>query len=195
MIFDSGNIDEYSFSLEHLKKSEINESLVMEFSVSEKSAIGLENYLKYTSFIDEDDNMARSYLVKDCVTGEIACYFTLRTGLITQRVSEDDDNLFDSIPAVELSNFAVNANYKKKHPEVQRFGHFVLYNYIFPIVRTVADYVGVKVLYIYALPNEKLIEHYKTMGFHRLSSKNEKFVQSHVKPKYDAECIFMCQTI
>ncbi|WP_295058143.1 hypothetical protein [uncultured Fibrobacter sp.] len=48
---------------------------------------------------------------------------------------------------------------------------------------------------IYALPEEKLIEHYHTMGFSRLPEHQEKFVQRHVKPKYDEGCIFMYQVI
>lgn len=46
-----------------------------------------------------------------------------------------------------------------------------------------------------ALPEEKLIEHYHTMGFSRLPEHQEKFVQRHVKPKYDEGCIFMYQVI
>lgn len=50
-------------------------------------------------------------------------------------------------------------------------------------------------IHIYALPEEKLIEHYHTMGFSRLPEHQEKFVQRHVKPKYDEGCIFMYQVI
>ena len=39
------------------------------------------------------------------------------------------------------------------------------------------------------------IEHYKRMGFSRLPENQEKFVQHHVKPKYDEGCIFMYQTL
>jgi hypothetical protein len=56
-------------------------------------------------------------------------------------------------------------------------------------------YIGVNALYIYALPEEKLIDHYQTMGFERLLERQEKFVQRHVKPEYDEGCIFMYQTI
>ena len=56
-------------------------------------------------------------------------------------------------------------------------------------------YVGVNAVYIYALPEERLINHYRTMGFERLPEQQEKFVQCHVKPKYDEGCIFMYQPI
>ncbi len=55
--------------------------------------------------------------------------------------------------------------------------------------------LGIKALYIYALPEDKLIEHYKKLGFQRLSKKEEQFVHSHVKPKYDDGCIFMYQML
>ena len=58
-----------------------------------------------------------------------------------------------------------------------------------------AQYIVANSLYIYALPYEKLIEHYATMGFSLLPEDQEKFVQSHVKPKYDAGCRFMYQTL
>ena len=44
-------------------------------------------------------------------------------------------------------------------------------------------FVGLQAIYIYALPQDKLIEHYKTMGFNRLDEEDEKFVHQHVKPK------------
>ena len=43
--------------------------------------------------------------------------------------------------------------------------------------------------------NAMLIEHYGKMGFSRLPPKQERFVQHHVKPKYDEDCIFMYQVL
>lgn len=43
--------------------------------------------------------------------------------------------------------------------------------------------------------DEKLIEHYTKLGFTRLPKKQEKFVQNHVKPKYDEGCVFMFQNL
>ncbi|WP_022931531.1 hypothetical protein [Treponema bryantii] len=58
-----------------------------------------------------------------------------------------------------------------------------------------AKYVGVSAIYIYALPEEKLMKHYKKMGFSRLPPEPEMFLQNHVKPKYDKDCIFMYQIL
>lgn len=57
------------------------------------------------------------------------------------------------------------------------------------------ELVGVNSLYLYALPSERLMEHYEKMGFTRLPSDQEKFVQDHVKPVYDVDCIFMYQVL
>lgn len=111
------------------------------------------------------------------------------------QISNSSMGQFDAIPAIELSNFAINENYRKEHPLAPKFGFNVFYVFIFPLVREIAKYVGVNSFYIYALPEDRLIEHYKTMGFHRLSPEDEKFVQKHVKPEYDEGCIFMYQTV
>lgn len=52
-----------------------------------------------------------------------------------------------------------------------------------------------KWLCIYALPISKLLEYYEKLGFARLDEEREAFVYSHVKPKYDKDCIFMYQSI
>ncbi|MBO4629146.1 MAG: hypothetical protein J5687_04240 [Treponema sp.] len=50
-------------------------------------------------------------------------------------------------------------------------------------------------LKLLSAPEDKLIEHYEEMGFTRLSAEKEKYVHSHVKPKYDDGCIFMYQIL
>lgn len=191
MIIEFSVLDTQIFSLEHLNDSPENEKLISEFKVG-NAADGLENYLKNTALKDEENNFCRTYLVKDKTTGEVACYFSLRTGLITMQVYKE---AFDSIPAIELSNFAVNEAYRTNHPEVKGIGAYTFKYFILPIARCLAKYIGISSLYIYALPEEKLINHYKKLGFVRLPPKLEKFIQHHVKPKYDEGCIFMVQTL
>lgn len=135
---------------------------------------------------------ARTYLVKDKSTNELAGYFSLRSGLITIQAYHED---FETIPAIELSNFAVNKIYRKNHPDISMLGGYILKSFILPLANAMSRYIGVNSLYIYALPDEKLIGHYEKMGFSRLPKKQEKFVQKHVKPKYDEGCIFMFQNL
>lgn len=43
-------------------------------------------------------------------------------------------------------------------------------------------FLGAKALYIFALPEDKLIQYYQEMGFTRLSEEKEKYVHSQVLP-------------
>lgn len=191
MIVEFSILDTEDFTIEHIFDSSENEKLISEFSAL-NGAEGLENYLKNQASSDEENLYARTYLIKDSVTGELAAYFSLRSGLITVQAYHES---FDTIPAVELSNFAVNKNYRNNHPETSMFGAFILKKFILPLAQMMSRYIGTSSLYIYALPDEKLIEHYTKLGFTRLSKKQEKFVQNHVKPKYDEGCVFMFQNL
>lgn len=191
MIVEFSIYDTPAFSVEHLLDSPENINLVETFNVS-NDALGLELYLKEQSVADETNKMSRTYLVKDKVTGELVGYFSLKTGLITLQVFK---NTFESIPAIELANFAVNNAYRENHPGIKRIGYYIFLSFIRPLAESISNLIGVNALYIYALPEEKLIEHYRTMGFSRLPIEQESFVQSHVKPKYDEGCIFMYQTL
>ena len=180
------------FYYEHLFDSSDNLRLIQDFCVSNSSGTGLERYIKELAESDEQDGSARTYLVKDKFTHELVAYFSLKTGLFTI----DADNGYSySISAVELSNFAVNSSYRENHPDAKNLGSTVFAEFILPLVKYLRTFVGLQAIYIYALPQDKLIEHYKTMGFNRLDEEDEKFVHQHVKPKYDDGCIFMYQLI
>ena len=179
------------FVVEHLFESSENASLAQSFSVG-NDAMGLEIFLKEAAEKEEKEKQTRTYLIKDRVTGELACYFSLRTGLVTLQIEEDS---FDSLSAIELSNFAMNKIYKTNHPDVKKGGAYFFKRFILPLADFVSEFIGVSTLYIYALPEKRLIDHYKKMGFSRLPEDQEEFVQKHVKPKYDEGCIFMYQTL
>ena len=152
----------------------------------------MERYIKELAESDEKDGSARTYLVKDKFSHEIVAYFSLKTGLFT---IDAGNGYFYSISAIELSNFAVNSSYRLNHPDSRNLGSTIFSEFILPLVKCLSSFVGVQAIYIYALPQDKLIEHYKTMGFNRLGAEEEKFVHQHVKPKYDEGCIFMYQLI
>ncbi len=191
MLVSEEKFDTEAYSVEHILEVSDHKKLIDTFTVG-NDAEGLKDYLQYAAISDEKIHLARTYLVRDKSTGELACYFSLRTGLITVQV---DGNDFDSLPAIELSNFATNDSYCKKHPDVHSIGRYTFEHFILPISRFMAKYIRANSLYIYALPNDRLIQHYSTMGFSLLPEEQEKFVQSHVKPKYDAGCRFMYQTL
>jgi hypothetical protein len=154
---------------------------------------GLEYYLKKCALPDEESNISRTYLILSKDSKKIVAYFTLRTGLIT--VSRGFLKGFDAHTGIELANFAVNDNYDEAHDEIPKLGSYVFACYILPIIQEISKYIGSKYLYIFALPKNRLLEHYKKMGFQRTSIKMERFVYRHVKPAYDKDCIFMYQVI
>lgn len=78
--------DEKNFTIEHLFDSPDNEQLIQNFKVDKQSAKGLELFLKYWAFPDEDEKSNSTYLIKNRTTGELAGYFSLRNGMITQQI-------------------------------------------------------------------------------------------------------------
>lgn len=180
------------FYCQHLFDSEINIQEIQKFSVDQKTGKGLERYLKEAAADGEKEGSARTYLVKSKITHEVAAYFTLRSGLFTVKIS---DEYFYTIPSAELSNFAVNSAYRNTHPEISKIGMTVFSDFIIPLVDFLRSFMGIQALYINALPESQLINHYEKMGFLRLSPEQEKYVHQHVKPKYDDGCIFMYQIL
>lgn len=160
---------------------------------SSKKGYGLEIYLKKHALYDEYLKLSRTYLVLDSSTKQIAAYFTLRTGLIT--VSRGLFKGFDAYTGIELANFAVNDSYREIHEVIPRFGAYVFSQFIYPLTTEITKYVGAAYLYIFALPDDKLMSHYETMGFGHTSEKMKRFIYSHVKPAYDKGCIFMWQKL
>ena len=187
-------IDNPLYYYEHILDNPQNIEDIKNFAVTDRKGYGLELYLKQTSVFDEKESLNSTYLVKDKMTHEIVGYFSLKAGLFTVEI-ESGEEYFDSIPAIELSNFAINAMYKRNHPESAGFGTTILRKFIIPVAKHVQNFVAAKALYIYALPEDKLISHYEKLGFTRLDKDEEAFVHAHVKPKYDSDCIFMYQIL
>lgn len=175
------------FTYEHFFHSQKNLEDIKNFSVG-KNAEGLESFIKSQAEENERLNADRTYLVRDKITGELAAYFTLRAGTI---VLQSGAESFSTLPGIELSNFAVNQSYKTIHSDMNRIGASVFLNFIIPIAKYVSDFIGVNSLYIFALPYEKLIDYYQSLGFSRFPDSYETFLHSHIKPEYDEKCIFM----
>lgn len=177
------------YIIEHLSEKDD----LSNFVVNNIKGKGLQDYLRLNALVDEEMGIARTYLVKDAETFDIVAYFTLRTGLIT--ISRGFFKGFDAITGIELANFAVNDAYREANDCIPKLGSYIFYSFVLPLVKNISEYVGAYLLYIYAIPENRLIEHYQTMGFKVMPSKVEKFVYRHVKPAYDKNCKFMVQEI
>ena len=175
------------FTIEHLSE-DINLS---EFIVSK--GYGLEYYLKNQALPEEKEGISRTYIIRSTVTDELVAYFTLRSGLIT--VSRGFGKGFDTYTGIELANFAVNDNFNKANVDIPKLGSYVFAEFILPLVTEISKYVGAAYLYIFALPESKLMSHYETMGFSKTTEKMARYVYRHVKPYYDKGCKFMYQKL
>ena len=164
---------------------------------------GLKNYLQYSAVYDEFSGRMRTYLVRDIETDELVGYFSLKAGMVSLNEHEDKDevtgetvNLFDTVPGIELANFAVNGDYIDRHSSRTGIGLLIFREFIQFIVNEASKIIGAGILYIFALPEEKLIRNYAAKyQFLRLDEQSEKALHSRLKPKYDESCIFMYQLI
>ena len=191
------------FYCDHLGVSERDEADIMNFTIDRDEGAGLLDYIQHLAFPEEDAGLMRTYVVRDNRSSEMVGYFSLKAGLISlnERQVEDTDaetgqkkqiTVFDTLPGVELANFAVNSTYVHNHKELTGIGLVIFNQFILPIVRQISAHVGVKILYIFALPYENLIKRYhEQYGFSRLGNPDEDELHKRLKPFYDRWCKFM----
>ncbi len=74
-------------------------------------------------------------------------------------------------------------------------GLIIFSDFIVPVIKKASKSVGVKIIYIFALPFERLIHRYREYGFLRLDSVSEDELHKRLKPNYDENCIFMFQQL
>lgn len=169
---------------------------IREFSIRNKQGQGLVNYLHGYAESDEDRKIMRTYIIRDSDTNEFVGYFSLKAGMISineQKIGEKE--YFDTLPGVELANFAINDTYIKKHPSMKGCGRIIFDLLIVPIIEEVSNKIGVKIIYIFSLPIDSLIDRYIDYGFMRLASKEENELHRRLKPNYDENCVFMYQEL
>ncbi len=180
----------YCYSLDNA--TEADEHDIMAFSPLDPKGAGLVTYLQRLAFPDEDAGLMRTYLVRDKDTDELVGYFSLKAGLMTQEESGEDGIVeLDTLPGVELANFAVNRTYRDSHPITKGCGRSIFQKLVLECVRRAAAIVGVSVVYLFSLPDQKVIENYQSYGFSRLESSDEDRIHARLKPRYDAQCVFM----
>ncbi len=186
----------FAFYVQHILDSKLTDKELMKFTVSHKEGQNLVKYLQYYSETDEENNCMRTYIVRSSVSNEIVAYFSLKASMVSiNEIKGDNRDHFDTKPAVELANFAVNSSYIDNHPKLKGCGYIVFTNYIMPIVNQVSSLIGVKYLCIFALPIDSLMTRYVDYGFKRLSKQSEEDLHKRLKPDYDEGCIFMYQEI
>ncbi len=191
-----GILENELFYCDHLGASEHDEKDILYFSVkNEDTGEGLVDYIKYYAFLEEAAGVMRTYLVRYRSTNELVGYFSLKAGLVsTNEVRTEEGILFDTVPGVELANFAVNNEFVKKY-DAHGVGIVIFKDFVKPIIMESSKNIGIKIIYIFALPYDRLIKTYQHYGFARLSEKSEAELHQRLKPVYDQSCIFMFQTL
>ena len=191
------------FYIDHLDPNSESDLIDIRcFTIDAPEGQGLSVYLKEYACKEETERSMRTYLVRDNETDECVGYFSLKAGLISMNeieVEVEDTDTgehkvvreFDTLPAVELANFAVNSNYINSYPYQKGVGYVIFKKFIIPMIEEAAKYVGIKMVYIYALPYDKLIGRYMRYGFRRLPEEQENDLHRRLKPRYDESCRFM----
>lgn len=180
----------YCYSLSNSNEHDLLD--IEGFEPIDDSGAGLARYLKESAFNDEVDGSMRTYLVRDCMTAELVGYFSLKAGLVSLDESNDGRTVeFDTVPGVELANFAINKEYRLRHPSSKGCGMLLFRDLILEMVRRAAQIIGVYLLYIYSLPIPIVMENYANYGFVRLPEVEEQQLHSRLKPRYDRQCVFM----
>lgn len=207
------------FTCTHISESDSKD--IADFTVKKEGG-GLADYLKQDALDDEHEGNMRTYLVRDNYSKELAGYFSLKAGLMSVNEKEEVEDMedhsfiagflklfglahiteknnvtvsFDTLPGIELANFAVNNTYVSCHPGIRGLGMMFFSDFILPIAEYASHSIGARILYIFALPHDTLIEHYKNFGFMRLTRKQEKQLHKRLKNNYDTACIFMYRPI
>ncbi len=180
----------------HLGNSSHDLKAIEKFVVSHpETGKGLELYLKEIAYREERENLMRTYLVCHKATGECAGYFSLKAGLISvNEESKGSETSFDTLPGVELANFAINRYFVEK-TSTYGLGKVLFRELIAPFVLEHAETLGIFMIYLFSLPQQKLMATYVSYGFQRLPKDDEEQLHQRLKPTYDKSCIFMFQTL
>ena len=181
----------------HLTNSPKDIETVRGFEVTHpETGAGLKEYLKGQALGDERLGLMRSYLVRHKFTDECVGYFSLKAGLVSinEEVRQDRSVGFDTVPGIELANFAVNRVFQEKY-HLNGLGSTLFRGLIAPLAIQLSEWLGIYLIYIFALPQPRLITAYEKYGFLRLKPHAEKALHHRLKPNYDASCIFMFQPL
>lgn len=190
------NRNETLFKTIPIFNADLTDEEIKSFSVKHKDGKGLIKYLYGIAESEEESNVMRTYIVRDNYTDEFVGYFSLKAGMIS--INEQiivDKKYFDTLPGIEIANFAINSTYIDKHKDLKGCGRVIFDLFITPIIEDVSKKIGVKLIYIFSLPIDSLMKRYQEYGFKRLTSKQEEELHKRLKPIYDEGCIFMYQEL
>ena len=198
-ILSNSSFECFHLSLDRKVNEDINN-----FTVDFIEGKGVLDYLQQNAIRDENENRARTYLIYDIETQELAGYFTLKAGLILRNDEIDKEYVkpkdlgesFEALSAIELAYFAVNSAYVKAHPITGHYGTLFLSEFIYVLAKKAAGIIGASVLYGFSVDEDILLNHYLTeYRFDRLSKQYERELHERFRPYTDDRCIFIYQIL
>ena len=197
-----GILSDGDYYCDHIKETDLED--IKDFTVRDPDIAGnLAAFIKEWAWDDENEGLMRTYIVRDQVTDEIVGYFAIKAAMMSVNERKKVDRrtgkeriYFDTMPGIEIANFAVNETYIGQNEEVRGIGVLIFYEFIYKIITGIAEMLGVKYLFIYALPYDTLIQRYmKYYHFRRLPEALEQRLHKRIKPEYDDDCVFMYQKL
>lgn len=205
------------FYCELLRANEENRELIQDFTIYRETEyarfpdkiIGLEAYLKFCAWSDDENDLVKIYLIKDASSHKIVAYFGLKEGMLAANMEEaisldEQQALFQTegvkmfpeiLPGIEISHFAVNDKYREELSSggkpVKGLGRYLFPKYIYPIIIEVGARIGVHMIYLYAAGDDALVSYYKeAFNFQEMT---EDDLYTPLEPEYDGGCRFMYQ--
>lgn len=180
-----------NYYCEHLVLTRKTNEEIDEFMISKHpEGKGLMDYLQQQAIHDENNGLAKTYLVRDRITDELAGYFTLRAGGVKLEYIHHGE--YGMYPGIELAYFAVNEKYIDKYPDYKGIGLLIFNDFIIPIAEEISEKIGVRGIFGYAVNDTTLLEHYiNNYGFKRLDVESETMIHNSFRPATDDGCTFI----
>lgn len=130
---------------------------------------GVENepltaYLKGDAFEENANGKTKTYVVRNVDNNDIIGYFSLRTSGIGY---VDEFKKVKSVPAVELSEYALDVKYQGNG-----LGSDIFLGHIVPKVQNLSSNFGCQIILVYAF-HQKSIEFYEKNNFKEIENMKE----------------------
>ena len=155
---------------------------------------GLKKYLIKYARKHEEQGIERTYIVCDSQTDAMAGWFSLQTSTLPYQSKKDSFH----IPALELTNFAVDERYRINHKEEFKkcsIGMYIYFDFIEPLAYTISRIAGCQSIYVFALNQKKLLQYYKDkLGFQEFDKDGDDIIRL-PNSKYCEGLVYLYQNL
>lgn len=168
------SIDLKRYSIARVKSSREMKPMLSGFN-SDKN-LSMAGYVQRQAWGEDNKNIRANYVVKE--GNRIVLFFSLQCGILVKChkkiiggirhnessngeeeyfIDEDKINVTKVIPAIEMAHYCINDSYLRRKIETNitvgfeeySIGSYIFYEYIAPIIKEVAQKIGVRYLYLF----------------------------------------------